>query len=135
MYHTNLLLSGKVCVVKTNLKHCLIKLKPSTIKANGLGTLLYPAGCSFLGYLILDLVSHDVTTTSGTCRLTVEANMPSYYSVLALNCIFGLDKTLRAVTFQKFINVQTPHKMKGLVLTISIGLLIKCQQDGGPRLA
>ena len=105
---------------RNRVKCCLSKLKLSMIKVLGVGIIM--CTCSFLGYLILDLVSHDVTTTTGTCRLTVEANTPSYCSVLILNCIDGLGSTLITLKIIKFIIAQMPHKMKGLALTIFYGL-------------
>ena len=91
------------------------------LKIIGTGILLNIS--SFLGYIILDLVSHDVTTANDTCLLTVENNTFSYYIVLILNCINGLGGTLLTVTIIKFIVAQTPNKMKGLVIMIHLGLL------------
>ena len=55
---------------------------------------------------------------NSTCTLTVETDTPSYYSVLMLNCINGLGSTVFIVNINKFIVAQTPHKMKGLALTL-----------------
>ena len=114
------LLIKPLCSIQPIRRYCS-KLKMSMLKIIGVGILLKTS--SLLGYVILDLVSHDVTA-NGTCLQVVEANTPSYYSVLILGSLDGLGSTLQIVTIIKFIVAQTPNKMKGFVYTILLGLRI-----------
>ena len=122
------LLIKPLCSIQP-VRHYCSKLKMPMLKIIGVGILLKAS--SFLGYVILDLVSHDVTTANNTCLLTVEANTLGYYNVLILNCINGLGGTLVAVITIKFIVAQTPNKMKGLAFTIYLGLRSTILVKGG----
>ena len=115
------LLIKPLCSIQPVRHYCSkLNSKMSMLKIIGVGILLNTS--SLLGYFILDLVSHDVTTANGTCLLTVETNTPSYYSMLMLRSLNGLGGTLQIVTIVKFTLAQTPNKMKGLVYAILLGL-------------
>ena len=117
------LLIKPLCSIQPVRRYCG-KLKMSMLKIIGVGILLKTI--SLLGYFILGLVSHDVTTANSTCLLTVEVNTvaPSYYSILILRSLDGLGGTLQVVTVVKFIMAQTPNKMKGFVYAILFGVRV-----------
>ena len=80
---------------------------------------------SYLGLAILDLVGH-LMERNATCMFAQNKDASlipvSYYWAVALLCVNGLGQGIIVITTTKFIIAQTPHRMRGFVLTVRLAL-------------
>ena len=106
------------------LYRCFHSFSPSMLRCIGAGLFIWILGyilLSALGVVVGIIVSDDVHRYLSCTKLaTFPGNELEWYWKLVPSIFYGIGRTIITVLFFEFIIAQSPDKMKGLVIGISL---------------